>query len=168
MNGTELIRARRSVRRFKAGEPVQPEHLHLMLEAAMMAPSACNTRPWEFVVVRSRPVLDSIMKLHPYTKMLATAALAVVVCGRPDRQQGRCAEFWPQDCGAAIENLLLQAVELGYGGCWCGCWPVEDRALALKELLGTQGMPLAVVALGVPDEAPAARGFYDPALVREI
>ena len=59
-------------------------------------------------------------------------------------------------------------MELGYGGCWCGCWPVENRALALKELLGTQGMPLAVVALGVPDEAPAARGFYDPALVREI
>ena len=45
---------------------------------------------------------------------------------------------------------------------------MENRALALKELLGTQGMPLAVVALGVPDEAPAARGFYDPALVREI
>ena len=168
MNVTEAIRKRRSVRKYQEGANIPQEDLDQILEAAMMAPSARNTRPWEFVVVENREVLNKFPDIQPYTRMMHTASLAIVVCGRPDRQQGRCAEFWPQDCGAAIENLLLQAVELGYGGCWCGCWPVENRALALKELLGTQGMPLAVVALGVPDEAPAARGFYAPALVREI
>ena len=133
MNGTELIRARRSIRKYKAGEKIPREDIQTMLEAAMMAPSANNSRPWEFVVVESREVLDQLRAAHPYTGMLATASAAIVVCGRPDLQSGK--EFWPQDCGAAIENLLLQAVELGYGTCWCGCYPVMDRVEQVREIL---------------------------------
>ena len=160
MNGTELIRARRSIRKYKAGEKLPREDLQTMLEAAMMAPSANNSRPWEFVVVESREILEQLMSAHPHTGMLATASAAIVVCGRPDLQYGK--SFWPQDCGAAIENLLLQATELGYGTCWCGCYPVTDRAEAVREILQVSSVPVAVVALGVPDEAPAPRGFFDP------
>ncbi len=160
MNGTELIRARRSIRKYKAGEKIPREDIQTMLEAAMMAPSANNSRPWEFVVVESREVLDQLRAAHPYTGMLATASAAIVVCGRPDLQSGK--EFWPQDCGAAIENLLLQAVELGYGTCWCGCYPVMDRVEQVREILQVTGVPVAIVAVGVPDESPAPRGFFDP------
>ena len=160
MNGTELIRARRSIRKYKAGEKIPREDIQTILEAAMMAPSANNSRPWEFVVVESREVLDQLRAAHPYTGMLATASAAIVVCGRPDLQSGK--EFWPQDCGAAIENLLLQAVELGYGTCWCGCYPVMDRVEQVREILQVTGVPVAIVAVGVPDESPAPRGFFDP------
>ena len=126
----------------------------------MMAPSANNSRPWEFVEVESREVLEQMMAAHPYTSMLATASAAIVVCGRPDLQYGKA--FWPQDCGAAIENLLLQATELGYGTCWCGCYPAQDRAARVRDILQISSVPVAIVAVGVPDESPAPRGFFDP------
>ena len=108
------------------------------------------------------------MNIQPYTKMLNTASLAIIVCGLPKAQEGNCSEFWPEDCGAAIENLLLQALELGYGTCWCGLYPVMERVTAIKEAFGLESVPLAVVALGVPDEDPAPRGFFDPSKVSYI
>ena len=139
MNTSEAIRARRSIRKYQKGAIIPKEHIEQMLEAAMMAPSACNRRPWEFVVVQ-----------------------------KPEVQEGVCDGFWPQDCGAAIENLLLQAGELGYGTCWCGCYPAMKRAEGLQKVLDVTSIPLAVVAVGKADEAPDARGFYDPSRVMWI
>ena len=65
MQTCEAIRARRSVRKYKAGAAVPPEHVKLMLEAAMMAPSAVNSRPWEFYVVERRETLERLMQAHP-------------------------------------------------------------------------------------------------------
>ena len=112
MNTIEAIKSRRSIRRYKMDVRVPREHIRQLLEAAMMAPSACNTRPWEFVVVESRKVLDRIMKAMPYAQMLGTAPAAIVVCGKPKVQEMVCPGFWPQDCGAAVENMLLAAKEL--------------------------------------------------------
>ena len=168
MNTSEAIRARRSIRKYEKGAVIPKEHIEQLLEAAMMAPSACNCRPWEFVVVQKQEVLEQIMEIHPYTRMLATASLAIVVCGRPDLQEGICDGFWPQDCGAAIENLLLQAAELGYGTCWCGCYPAMKRAEALQKVLDVTSIPLAVVAVGKAAESPEARGFYDSSRVKWI
>lgn len=140
----------------------------MILEAAMMAPSACNRRPWEFVVVENEEKKEELMKNQPYTQMLKTATAAIIVCGRPDLQDGICEGFWPQDCGAAIQNILLQAKELGYGTCWCGLYPVTKRVEVYQEILGITSVPMAIVAIGVPDEEPKARGFFDPDRVRYI
>ena len=169
MNTLEAIKSRRSIRKYKHDAPVSDADIETILTAAMMAPSACNTRPWEFVVVRSESVKAEIMKLYPYTRMLATAPVAIVVCGRPDLQAGICDGCWPEDCGAAVENMLLAAAELGYGTCWCGCYPASsERNSALASLLGVSSVPFGTVALGVADEEPHARGFYDPKRVRYI
>lgn len=165
MNGTELIRERRSIRTYEEGFVIPQEDIETMLEAAMMAPSARNIRPWEFFVAQSTEVKQRLMKAQPFSQMLKTASLAIVVCGRPDLQEGRCAEFWPQDCGAAIENILLQAKELGYGSCWCGCYPIMERVTAIQEVLHTASIPVAIVAVGKAAETPAARGYFDPARV---
>lgn len=168
MNCSDAIRKRRSIRRYKESVSIPQADIEKMLEAAMMAPSARNTRPWEFFVVTDRQVLDGIRKAHPYTQMLTQASAAIVVCGRPDLQEGICSAYWPQDCGAAIQNLLLQATALGYGTCWCGCYPSMDRVEAIQKLLHTDSIPVAVVAAGVPDESPSARGFFDPERVTYI
>ena len=159
MDCTQTIRARRSIRKFKPGAVVPRANVERMLEAAMMSPSACNTRPWEFFVAEDPAVKDRLRAVHPYASMLETASLAIVVCALPQAQQGRCTGFWALDCGAAVENLLLQAVDLGYGACWCGCWP-SPRISKLQELLNTQSVPVALIAVGAPDEDPAPRGFY--------
>lgn len=165
MNTSEVIRARRSIRKYKENFVIPQKDIEIMLEAAMMAPSACNTRPWEFVVVENSTIKEQIIEISSHTSMLQTASLAIVVCGRPDLQETICSAFWPQDCGAAIENLLLQATDLGYGTCWCGFYPVMDRVEELQKLLQVSSIPLAVVAVGKPDQNPDARGFFDPSRI---
>ena len=165
MDHSQVIRARRSIRKFKPDAPVPREAVEKMLEAAMMAPSARNTRPWEFFVVEDPAVRNRLREAHPYSGMLKTAPLAIVVCALPETQEGVCPGFFPLDCGAAVENLLLRAADLGYGTCWCGCWPREERVEAVREVLGAKSVPMALIAVGVPDEDPPARGFYEPAKV---
>lgn len=167
MNVTEAIRNRRSIRKYQKGEVIPQEKIDLMLEAAMMAPSARNTRPWEFVVVENRKILEKFQDIQPYTGMMKTASLAIVVCARPDLQEGGGA-FWPQDCGAAIENILLQALELGYGTCWCGFYPVEERVKGFQNLLDVKSVPIGAVAVGVAQEHPNARGYYDRSRVKYL
>ncbi|MFQ9638832.1 MAG: nitroreductase family protein [Eisenbergiella sp.] len=64
MNTSDAIRSRRSIRKYKKGSVIPKEHIRLLLEAAMMAPSACNTRPWEFVVVESEEIQEKITAIH--------------------------------------------------------------------------------------------------------
>ena len=136
----------------------------------MMAPSAVNKRPWAFVVVRDRAVIDTIRELHPYAAMLETASLAIVVVGLLNNPPERFnKEFFPQDCGAATQNILLQAASMGLGTCWCAVFPNEDRVSQFKELLDiSEGVPYCVIAVGVPDEQPEARGFYEAEKVTYI
>ena len=165
MNTLDTIKSRRSIRKYDPDADVPREHIMVMLEAAMMAPSACNTRPWEFVVVESGEVKENIMKVMPYTQMLATAPVAIVICGRPDLQENICEGFWPQDCGAAAQNILLAAKELGYGTCWCGCYPLAQRVEDMQKVLGVNSIPIAVIAVGKADETPDAKGFLDEAKI---
>ncbi|HWQ58307.1 MAG TPA: nitroreductase family protein [Clostridia bacterium] len=167
MNVAEAIRARRSIRKYKS-DPIPEEHLKLILEAAMTAPSACNTRPWEFVVITNEAERRKLASLHPFAKHAAASPAVIVVCALPETQERVAKGFFPQDCGAATQNILLQAAELGYGTCWCGVYPHERLMNPIREMLGVTSVPFCLITLGVPDEAPAARGFYEEAKVRFI
>lgn len=165
MTVNEAIKQRRSIRKYVPGSEVSQEQVKSLLEAAMLAPSARNKRPWEFLVVRDREKLNGIMEIHEYTKMLETASLAIVVIGLDDWE----VKFFPQDCGAATQNILLQAVSMGLGTCWCAVYPNEKRVDLFKKLLGIEkGIPYNVIAVGVPDEQPESRGFYDEKKIRYI
>ena len=167
MNVAQAVRARRSVRKYQPGRTIPQEHVDQILEAAMCAPSACNSRPWEFVVVENAEMRENLTRVHPYCKSLTNASMAIVVCGMPDALPDAPAEgFWPQDCAAATENLLLQATELGYGTCWCGVYPDRARADAIAKLLGIASVPVSMVIVGLADETPKQRGFYDKTRVR--
>ena len=165
MNALETIRSRRSIRKYQAGTAIPKEDIKQILEAAMMAPSACNTRPWEFVVIENLEVLNKLTEVHPYVSMLKTASMAIVVCAKPELQEGICPGYFPQDCAAATQNILLAAKALGYGTCWCGVYPRENFIQTVKELIHVDSTPFNVIALGVADEEPAARGFYDESRV---
>ncbi|MCL2643403.1 MAG: nitroreductase family protein [Candidatus Bathyarchaeota archaeon] len=164
------IRDRRSVRNYVSGACVSDEQIKVLLEAAMLAPSACNSRPWAFLVVQNREKLDEISKIHPYTQMLATASCAIVVCADLSLQSGVSEGFFPQDCGAATQNVLLQAVELGLGTCWCGIYPKDDKVRAFRSLFGLSGnvVPFCVIAVGVSAEEVGSRGFYEEGKVEWI
>lgn len=170
MQFNDVLQNRRSIRRYVAEEEIPLTNVEKMLEAAMLAPSACNTRPWEFYVVTNRKVRQELAEIHPYASHLKQAPLAIIVCAEPEKQQGVSQGFWPQDCGAAIENLLLAAVNLGYGACWCGIYPSlqGERLEEIRALLKTEALPVALITVGVPDEKPARRGHYDPNAVHYV
>lgn len=155
----DLIEARRSVRAFQKDGVVTRDQIQALLRAAMLAPSACNDRQWSFVVVQDRALLEAIRRLHPYTSMLETAQLAIVVMGQPG---GKGADFWPQDCAAATQNILLQATALQLGACWCGVYPKQERMQNVRDALDLprETLPFSVIAVGVPAGQPAQRGFY--------
>ena len=165
MNVSEAIRNRRSIRKYKAGNEISDEHIKKILEAAMFAPSAKNTRPWEFLVLKSEEAKQKAMNIHPYAKHLKDASIGIIVCAKPsDVAEG----FFPQDCGAAIQNMLLEALELGYGTCWCGIYPREERVEPFKKEFSIDSIPLALIVVGVADETPNAKGFYDESCVKII
>ncbi len=170
MNTTQAIRARRSIRRYKPETAVPQEHIDLMLEAAMCAPSARNKRPYAFVVVENKALMAEIAVKHPYAKFLREASLAVIVCGDPAIDGNPPGyELWTQDCAAATQTLMLQATELGYGSCWSALYPYEDRYGVVAEILDIRDVvPFSLIALGVADETPDRRGFYDQTKVRYV
>lgn len=155
------ITARRSIRKYKPDKPVAREQLKQLLSAAMLAPSACNSRPWEFIAVTKREVLDEIARVHPYAKMCATATAAIVIVAQP--KSGKPEGFYPQDCAAAAQNILLEAVGMGLGTCWCGVYPKPE----LMEIFGglfnihSPKVVFCVIAIGTPDESPPQKGKYE-------
>jgi len=60
---------------------ISEKDIKTMLEAAMAAPSASNRKPWHFIVLTNRKILDNLARVHPYGKMLFKAPLCIVVCG---------------------------------------------------------------------------------------
>jgi nitroreductase len=94
--------------------------------------------------------------------MVPTAPVAVLVCGVPDA--GRWPQFWPQDCAAATQNLLLAAEELGLGAVWLGIHPLEERERGMRELLDIPDsvVPFALVPLGHPAGRKPPADRYDP------
>jgi nitroreductase len=162
-----FILGRRSIRVYSPGEVSAPAVTRL-LEAAMAAPSAMTKDPWRFVVVRDMQTLAQLAALHPGAAMLASAALAIVVCGDLDAAFERQISYLLQDCSAAIENLLLAAHAQGLGACWVGIHPGEPLIKRVRELLSLPAsfVPVAAVAVGQPGEQPAPRTRYNSAHVR--
>ena len=161
------IENRRSIRKYQSDKPVTKDQLKQLMEAAMLAPSARNTRPWEFIVVTKRTTLDEISKVHPYAKMLETATAAIIVVAIPkDETPG----YFPQDCAAATQNILLEAVSLGLGTCWCGVYPRDERIESIRKLFNIKEpkIPFNVIAVGTPAETPDKKGFFDEARVTYI
>jgi nitroreductase len=164
----QLIENRRSIRKFQADKPVTKEQLNSLLEAAMFAPSACNTRPWEFIAITKREILNEIARIHPYAKMCETATAAIIVVAVP--QTGMPEGYFPQDCAAATQNILLEAVSMGLGTCWCGVYPKEERISSIRDLLKIPEpkIPFNVIAIGIPDESPNKRGIFEEKKVTYI
>ena len=179
---TEVIERRRSIRRFQK-KGVSKEMILQILEAARQAPSAKNAQPWRFLVlgpqsrnaalnamdagvrcrmdaVANRPLLAGA--IHTLRIMKSAPVLILVVNpagGTPaDSVSGwaRVAELLDaMSVGAAVENLLLEAVALGLGALWIGnTFFAYDEIAAALEI---QGQLLGAVAVGWPDETPEPR-----------
>jgi len=157
----QTIFRRRSIRKY-TDQLVEDQTLTLLLKAAMSAPTASNSQPWEFIVITESETLDRIRGKLYFARYNAPAA--IIVCGNPsiaNNSAGR--RFWEQDCSAAIENILIAATGLGLGTVWVGIHPLPSVIKPVKELLSIPEnvTPLGMVFVGYPAEEKPARTQYD-------
>ncbi len=154
MNFLELVKKRQSDRGY-SDNPVSRELIERCLQAARLAPSACNSQPWSFVVVDEPALCRSVSeKLHDMVMnkfVLSAPVLIAVVAELPGlipRLAGQLKDkpYYLMDIGMAVENFCLQAADEGLGSCILG-WFDEK---GVKQLLGIpkdKRVPL-VITLG--------------------
>ena len=151
----DLIQKRQSDRQFEA-RPVDRELVVKCLEAARLAPSACNSQPWKFVVVDEPQLVLQVgeaaagMGMNMFAKEVPVIVAVVLEKMNLTARIGsviKDKEYSLLDMGIAVEHFCLQAAELGLGTCIMG-WFDEKK---VKKLLGIKNkrVPL-LITLGYP------------------
>lgn len=112
-NFSELIKRRRSMRKFTGEELTQNEVVSL-LKAALMSPTSKRSNSWQFVVVDDKSTLELLSKCKEAgASFLKDAAVGIVVLGDP-----LASDVWIEDASVASIMIQLQAEDLGLGSCW--------------------------------------------------
>jgi len=146
MDFFDVVEKRASVRSFTKCE-ISEETLERILEAGRKAPSGRNTQPWEFILIRDPETLRKLGKIQGCIAD-ASAAIAVVM-------NEAASQYWKEDASAAIENMLLAIVALGYGALWVEGYVLMNEEYG-KEVLGVPEnlRLLAVLPIGKPANPP--------------
>ena len=149
------IMERRSCRQY-TGEPVSDEMLKTLLQAGMNAPSANNSQPWEFLVLRDEPLKAAVSAVGPYWGMLKDAPLGIMVLANLEGYRSSHTDFFIQDCSAATENILLAVHAMGLGSVWLGLYPNMERVKAVRTLCSIPEdiIPVTLISIGHPAQMP--------------
>jgi len=160
MDFSDLVQRRRSVRKY-SDRPIPQNDILKCLEAARLAPSACNSQPWHFIVIddpalKGRVASRIFSGVYAMNQFAKEAPVLIAVVTEKSKflasfgGQVRDTSYCLIDIGIACEHLILQAQELGIGSCWIG-WFDEK---ALKEELGIAKNKKIdiVISLGYPAE----------------
>ena len=138
----DIFANRRSVRKY-TDTPLEDEVLDKILKAGLLAPSGHARRPWEFILVRDKRMLEQLSGCRSSgANMLKQAAAAIVVIADEQKQ-----DVWIEDCSVALGYMHLAASALNLGSC-------EEF---LREALGfpPNFKAEAILALGVPQRSPS-------------
>ena len=155
----DLLKHRKSIRDF-LDRPVERKKIMMCLEAARLAPSACNSQPWKFIVVDDRQLKDKlgdaafrgIYSMNSFCKM---APVMVVVVSEKSKFLARIGgmfrgtKYYLIDIGVAIEHFVLQAEDLGLGTCWIGWF--NERAVKRILTIPQRKKIDILIALGYYD-----------------
>jgi len=160
MKFLELARRRSSVRRY-AAKPVPREAIDRCLEAARLAPSACNSQPWSFIVIDNSEMLakladqafSGIYKMNSFTRQAPVLIVVVTERSVYSAMLGgylRGTQYSLIDIGIACEHLVLQATEEGLGSCWLGWF--NERAVKKFLRLPRSAKVDIMISLGYPQQ----------------
>ena len=151
----DLIANRRSIRRYTA-DPIEPEKIELLKEAALRAPSSRGVNPWEFIFITDRSLLEKLSGAKPHgSSFLNNAQLGIVVCADPEKS-----DVWIEDASIAAIFIQLAATHLELGSCWI---QIRDRKhdetqSAEAFIAGVLNIPSnlrieSIIAAGYPAES---------------
>ncbi len=157
-NFLNLVQQRQSVRGYSP-QPVEKEKIEHCLEAARLAPSACNAQPWTFIVVDDAQLKNQLadltadrwLPLNHWTKQAPVHIVIVVESANLTSRIGakvKKRDFPWIDVGIAAEHFCLQAAALDLGTCMLG-WFKEDKVRGLLGIPAAKRVGL-IITLGYP------------------
>ena len=155
----DLIKQRRSVRSY-LDKPVEREKIVMCLEAARLAPSACNSQPWKFIVVDNESLKNKLCDtafrgLYKISAFARTAPVIIAIVSEKSKFWARVGgkirdiQYYLIDIGIAGEHFVLQAQELGLGTCWIG-WFDEQAVKSILHVPQDKRIDV-LISLGYPD-----------------
>jgi nitroreductase len=152
MDFLELTKKRYSVRAYKP-DPIEDDKLQKVLEAACLAPTACNLQPFQFIVIHTKGKETELRRIYS-DSWFVQAPIVICACGIPSqswvRSDGK--NYCEVDATIAMDHLILAAADLGLGTCWIGAFNPD----AAREVLSLPDdvEPIAFTPLGYPNDQP--------------
>ena len=149
------IFSRRSIRKY-TNQEITDDILHQILKAGMNAPTARNLKPFEFIIVRNKEILERLSNTKKNSYFVKDSNVTIIVLAK------ELSEFWQQDLGAVTQNMLLQATEFDIGSCWVGIAPNENYEQYIKERLDIPEdiRVFSMISLGYPGEVKEKNDNY--------
>jgi len=160
MNFLELVKKRRSVRKY-SDKPVPKDAIERCLEAARLAPSACNSQPWSFIVVDSPELKNKVAAaafsgIYSSNSFAKAAPVLVVVITEHSKFIAalggyfRGTQYNLIDIGIASEHFVLQAAEEGLGTCWLGFF--NEKAVKKVLNIPKEKKVDIIISVGYPTD----------------
>jgi len=163
MDFLDLVRKRQSVRSYLQ-KPVPRQIIDRCIEAARLAPSACNSQPWSFIVVDDERLKNTLAErafsgIYAINSFARQAPVIIAVVTGRSAYVARLGSYFRGtrynliDIGIACEHLVLQAAEEGVGTCWLGWF--NERAVKRVLGLARSAKVDILISMGYPqDETP--------------
>ena len=157
MNFLEIARTRQSCRSYDENRAVEPEKLEAILEAARLAPSACNGQPYHLTVCtgqRAKDVAAATAGMGGMNKFAVQAPVVIVISEKPYTRAAAAGskmkkvDYRAMDIGIAAAYLTAEAAAQGLGSCILG-WLSDEK---IRSLCGLDGTARLVITLGYPGE----------------
>lgn len=159
MNVLEGIFTRRSVRKFVTNK-IEDEQIQVLIKAATWAPSGKNGQPWKFKIITDEEKIESISHLSIYEEWMKKAPCFILVF--LDKRISYHYVKDVQSCGAAIQNILLAAHEMGIGSCWIGeILAKENEVKQISEITDDAYELMGIVVLGFEENEAINVGRRD-------
>jgi nitroreductase len=155
MEFLELAKKRYSCRAYKS-DPVEDAKLQQVLEAARLAPTACNLQPFQLIVIHTKGREAELRRIYS-SSWFTQAPILICACGIPyeswKRRDGK--SYCDIDVTIALDHLILAAASLGLGTCWIGAF--NPHAARQKLGLPDSVEPIAFTPLGYPADSPGRK-----------
>lgn len=168
----DLIQKRCSIRDY-SDQPVEQEKLDYIIEAARLAPSACNLQPWRILMIQSDEGKEKIRKCYG-RDWFKTAPLYLVVCGDHSESWKRDSDKKDHadvDIAIATEHICLAAAEQGLGTCWVCHFDVQRCSELFNIPKDVE--PIVIIPIGYPsdpdlfEKTPTKRKSTDEIVISE-
>ena len=150
-----LLHARYSVRAYKP-DAVEPDKLERVLQAANLAPTACNRQPFRLIVLETRGREAELGRIY-HRPWFVQAPLIIAIVTLPDEAWSRRdgANYGLVDAAIAFDHLILAATDLGLGTCWIAAFDPQAAREVLQ--LPESAVPVAFTPLGYPADQPGIK-----------